>query len=78
MNMRLNQMDEIDSVKQRHFAKYLLRMGDGIDPIVSSTNIIELQPDICLETDKIDKLVEWVWVYNNFENNFCNSKYLIN
>ena len=53
-------------------------MGDGIDPIVSSTNVIELQPDICLETDKIDKLVEWVWVYNNFENNFCNSKYLIN
>ena len=74
--MRVNQMDEIDSVKQRHFAKYLLRMGDGIDPIVSSTNAIELQPDICLETDKIDKLVEWV--HNDFENNYCNSEYLIN
>jgi hypothetical protein len=27
MKMRVNQMDEVDSVKQRHFAKYLLRMG---------------------------------------------------
>ena len=70
--MRGNQLDELN------YVKYLLRIGDGKEPIVSSTNVIELQPDICLETDKIDKLVEWVWVYNNFENNFCNSKYLIN
>ena len=69
-------MAEVDSVKQRHFAQHLLRISDIKEPIVSSTNFIELQPDICLETDKIDKLVEWV--YNDFENNYCNSEYLIN
>ena len=47
MNMRFNQMGEVDSVKQPHFAKYLLRIGDGKEPIISSTNFIELPPDIC-------------------------------
>ena len=69
-------MAEVDSVKQRHFAQHLLRISDIKEPIVNSTNVIELQPDICLETDKTDKLVEWV--YNDFENNYCNSEYLIN
>ena len=75
MNMRVNQLDELNAVKQRQFAKYLLRIGDGKEPIVSSTNVIELPPDICLENNKIDELVEWV--YNDFENNYCNSDYLI-
>ena len=76
MNMRGNQLDELNSVKQRQFmTKYLLRIGDEKDSIVSSTNVIELPPDIFLENNKIDELVEWV--YNDFENNYCNSDYLI-
>ena len=73
--MRGNQLDELNSVKQRQFTKYLLRIGDEKESIVSSTNVIELPPDIFLENNKIDELVEWV--YNDFENNYCNSDYLI-
>jgi hypothetical protein len=58
--MRVNQLDELNAVKQRQFAKYLLRIGDGKEPIVSSTNVIELPLDTCLENNKIDELVEWI------------------
>ena len=53
----------------------ILKIGDENDPIVSSTNVIELTPDICLESDKVDELVEWV--SKDFEKNYCNSYYLI-
>ena len=54
INMRGNQLDELN------YVKYLLRIGDGKEPIVSSTNVIELPLDTCLENNKIDELVEWI------------------
>jgi hypothetical protein len=36
----------------------ILRIGDENDPIVRSTNVIELPLDICLETDKIQTIFD--------------------
>jgi hypothetical protein len=75
INMRLNQLDEINSEEQKQFADYLIKVGNGeIKPKKDlGDNIIELPNMICMENSKIDHLISFV--FDDLEHKYIEPKY---
>ena len=77
-NMRLNLLDEVEAKEQFEFSKYLLRIGDGREPIIKELgeDIIELPEEMCFNEYKSSALINFV--YNDFINRYKEQNYLIN
>ena len=77
INKRINLSDEINSENQKDFAEYLLRIGEGSEPIFKELgdDVIKLSEDFCIPYTSINDLISII--YNDFNHNYTNTKYLI-
>src|ERR1043165_8290251 len=76
-NMRLRQIyDSLENQKQKQFAEFLLKIGNGIYPIIPNTeDTISLPSDIVILGGTLTNLIDFV--YPNLIENSGNANYMV-
>ena len=77
INMRLHKSHDFqDNLKQKEFAKFLLKVGNGKYPTISGTeNIITLPSNITISKGRLTDLIDFV--YSNLVENSGNIDYMV-
>ena len=78
INMRLKVSDYTELNQRKKFAEYLLRIGNGTEPIITDLDgdYIQLPKDLCIKEDNVDELISFV--FNDLLNNYKNEDYFKN
>jgi hypothetical protein len=77
INMRLCQTDDNhENLRQRNFAEFLLKIGNGKYPVIQDTeNVIDLPSDMIIPEEKLSDLIDFV--YPNLIENSGDVNYMV-
>lgn len=76
INMRLRQTNDThENIKQKNFAEFLLKIGNGEYPVIPNTeNTIDLPSDVVIPGGKLSDLIDFV--YPNLIENSSDMNYM--
>ncbi len=79
INMRLKVRDYTELNQRKEFAEYLLRIGNGTEPIITDLDgdYIKLPKELCIKEANVDEFFR-SFVFNDLLNNYKNEDYFKN